>query len=254
MSDRTSVPASLYRWLSQPTVRGRADECGGPSLLRRVRRGPIFLVLAGGNILAAATAVALAAQTPAGPASRSTIGRTWPIAEPDALSEIEAKVATLPADMSKAYGPRERWSALKAAPLAVAGADRVRSVVPFYTLDFDIKLPDGKTLYPKGFTFNPLTYVQLPQRLVVVHPRDLGWALRVARPSDFILLSALGAQNGDAVDLSEKTGRAIYILEERVKDRLGLTVAPVIVAQSGTKLVLTEYGPRSRALPKGARQ
>src|SRR3546814_7662073 len=53
-----------------------------------------------------------------------TIGRTWPIAEPDALAEIEAKVATLPSDMSKAFGPRDKWTALKAAPLGIAGADR----------------------------------------------------------------------------------------------------------------------------------
>lgn len=85
-----------------------------------------------------------------------------------------------------------------------------------------------------------------------MHPRDLGWALRTARQSDFILLSALGGQNGDAIDLSEKTGRPIYILEERVKQRLGLTVAPVVVQQSGTRLVLTEYGPKSRAAETGA--
>lgn len=203
-----------------------------------------------------ATAAILLGSLAAGIACASTaqIGRTWPIAEPDVLSEIEAKVATLPPDMSKRFGPRNRWSALKAAALPPATADRVRTVVPFYTLDFDIKLPDGRMVYPRGFTFNPLTYVRLPQRLVVVHPRDLAWALKVARPSDFILMSALGGQNGDAIDLSEKTGRAIYILEERVKERLGLTVAPVIVAQSGTKLVLTEYGPKSRPLPRGAVQ
>lgn len=127
----------------------------------------------------------------------STIGRTWPIAEPDALAEIEAKAATLPADMSKAFGPRQNWSALKAAELPAATSNRVRSVVPFYTLEFDITLPDGKTLYPKGFTFNPLTYVNLPQRLVVVHPGELGWALRTARPTDFILLAAAAGRNGD---------------------------------------------------------
>jgi conjugal transfer pilus assembly protein TraW len=176
----------------------------------------------------------------------STIGRTWPISEPDALAEIEAKVAALPRDMRPAFGPRNTWTALQSAPLGVAAADRTRSVVPFHTLEFDITLPGGKVLYPKGFTFNPLTYVRLPQRLVVVHPRDLPWALRTARPSDFVLLSALGNDNGDAIELSEKTGRAIFILEERVKERLGLTVAPVIVAQSGTRLVLTEYGPQVR--------
>jgi|GEM_PF-3387258 len=62
------------------------------------------------------------------PARHSTIGRTWPIAEPDALAEIEAKVATLPSDMSKRFGPRSNWSALKAASLAVATTDRLRSV------------------------------------------------------------------------------------------------------------------------------
>lgn len=178
------------------------------------------------------------------PRTSSTIGRTWTIAEPDAMAEIEARVATLPKDMSKRFGPRSGWSALKAASLDVAPADRVRSVVPFYTLDFDIKLPDGRTLYPKGYTFNPLRFVTMPQRLVVVHPRDLGWALKAARPSDFVLVTA-----GDAIDLSERTGHAIYILEERVKQRLGLTVAPVIVAQSGQKLVLTEIGPRTRKMP-----
>ena len=199
-------------------------------------------------LVLAAGVVAIAADAQPAPTARNTIGRTWPIAEPDALSEIEAKVATLPPDMSKAFGPRDKWSALKSAQLAPATTDRVRTVVPFYTLDFDITLPGGKTLYPKGFTFNPLTFVQLPQRLVVVHPRDITWALRTAKQSDFILLTSLGQETGDPITLTEKTGRAIYILEERVKERLGLTVAPVIVAQAGQKLVLTEVGPRSRKL------
>ena len=53
-----------------------------------------------------------------------------------------------------------------------------------------------------------------------------------------ILLTA-----GDALDLSERSGRPLFILEERVKERLGLIVAPVIVAQQGKKLVLNEYAP-----------
>ena len=35
----------------------------------------------------------------------STIGRTWPIAEPDAMSEIEARVANAP-HMAAKFGPR----------------------------------------------------------------------------------------------------------------------------------------------------
>lgn len=220
-----------------------------PAMWVAIGQGATVAALLLGAIALAAGSGASAHSSAAGQSSgsASTIGRTWPIAEPDALAEIEAKVATLPKDMSKRFGPRSGWSALKAASLDVAPADRVRTVVPFYSLEFDIKLPDGRTLYPKGFTFNPLRFVTMPQRLVIVHPRDLGWALKAARTSDFVLVTA-----GDAIDLGERTGRAIYILEERVKQRLGLTVAPVIVAQEGQKLVLTEIGPRARKMPAGS--
>lgn len=173
-------------------------------------------------------------------AATSTIGRTWPIAEPDALAEIEARTARLPTDLRGAYGPRSSWSAMKAASLVPATRSQTRSVVPFYTLDTEIRLPSGELLYPKGYSFNPLSYVTLPQRLVIVHPRDLDWALRTARLTDFILLAAGSAHDDDAITLSERTGRTIFILEPRIKERLGLTVAPVIVAQVGQRLELTE--------------
>ena len=198
-----------------------------------------------------AGSIAMVAAAREGPGERSIIGRTWPISEPDALAEIEAKAATLPRDMSAKFGPRSGWSAMKAALLPPASHDRTRKVVPFHTLAFDIQLPGGKIVYPKGFTFNPLTYVKLPQRLVIVHSRDLAWALKIARASDFILLAATAKENGDPIALGEKAGRAIYILEERVKERLDLVAAPVIVTQSGTSLILTEFGPKSRALRPG---
>jgi conjugal transfer pilus assembly protein TraW len=173
-------------------------------------------------------------------ADTATIGRTWPIAEPDAMAEIEAMVARQPPNMAEKFGPRSQWSALKGASLGVTREDRVRSVVPFHTLDTEIRLPDGKLLYPAGFTFNPLAYVSLPQRLVIVHPRDLGWALKTAALTDWILLTGGGDPKDDALSLGERHGRALFILEERVKARLGLTVAPVIVRQVGQRLELTE--------------
>lgn len=171
----------------------------------------------------------------------STIGRTWPIAEPDAFTEIEGRVAKQPKSIAHEFGPREKWSAMRSATLGVAKADRKRSVVPFHTLDFEIRLPDGKLLYPKGYTFNPLAYVSMPQRLVVVHPGDLVWALSKARPTDWILLAGGAKATVDPIAMGEKVGRPLFILEERVKERLGLTVAPVIVAQIGQKLELVEF-------------
>lgn len=72
-------------------------------------------------------------------ASTSTIGRTWPIAEPDAMAEIEARASRAPSLASR-LGPRASWSALQAAPLGQSRVDRVRSFVPFYTVEQDIRL------------------------------------------------------------------------------------------------------------------
>lgn len=174
-------------------------------------------------------------------AASSTIGRTWPIVEPDALSEMETRASRLPPALTTRFGPRERWSAMHAAPLGMTRTDRVRRVIPFHTLAMDISLPDGKMLYPKGFTFNPLSYVTLAQRLVIVAPANLDWALKTAGVADWILLSGGPARAGvDALALGEKVGRPLFILEERVKQRLGLTVAPVIVRQVGQALELHE--------------
>ena len=203
------------------------------------------------SMLAAIATTVSSLMPSTGKAATSKIGRVWPIAEPDALSEIEGRAAQVP-DMKSAFGPRQNWSAMKAATLGIAHVDRNRTVVPFYTLDQDIRLADGKLLYAKGYSFNPLAYVSLPQRLIVVHPRDLAWALRTARPADFILLAAGTPGDGDAITLGERHGRALFLLEERVKVRLELTVAPVIVAQAGQKLVLTEVD-RSESKRRTAR-
>lgn len=184
-------------------------------------------------------------------AGTSTIGRTWPIAETDAMAEIEAAAARQPANIADRFGPRSNWTALKGATLGIARQSRLRSVVPFYSVPDDIRLPDGRVLYPKGFTFNPLTYVSLPQRLVIVHPRDLNWALKTAAFTDWIILAGGGDTRDDALTLAERHGRALFILEERVKDRLGLTVAPVIVRQVGQRLELQEIhlDPQGRQTP-----
>jgi conjugal transfer pilus assembly protein TraW len=173
-------------------------------------------------------------------AATATIGRTWPIAETDALTEIEAKAATLPKDLGPKFGPRSRWSAMQSARLGTVTAARTRAVVPFYILDMDVELGDGRVLYPKGYTFNPLAYVSLPQRLVIAHANELGWALKTATVTDWILLASGSGANPDPVQLSRQAGRPLFLLEERVKERLGLTVAPVIVRQVAQKLELTE--------------
>lgn len=195
---------------------------------------PIFRVIMGKACLLVTVTIAISAT-----AATSRIGRVWPIAEPDALAEIEAATAKLP-PMAPKFGPHTRWTALQSAALGLTQRKAVRSVVPFYTLPEDLKLPGGRTLYPKGFTFNPLAYVRLTQRLIIVHPQQIDWAIAQARPTDWIILAGDNGHFVDPLALGQQAGRPIFILEAAVKERLGLTVAPVIVTQIGQKLVLDE--------------
>jgi conjugal transfer pilus assembly protein TraW len=203
----------------------------------------LFPASCGMALTAVAVSLARCTVPAAAGAATSTIGRTWPIAEPDALAEIEGRVATLPRNLAPKFGPRSRWTAMQAAQLAPTTAARARSVVPFYTLEMDVALPDGRVLYPKGFTFNPLTYVTLSQRLLIVHASELRWALKMAAPTDWIILAGGAGANPDPVALGKLAGRPLFLLEERVKDRLGLTTAPVIVRQVGKALQLSEIVP-----------
>jgi conjugal transfer pilus assembly protein TraW len=88
-------------------------------------------------------------------------------------------------------------------------------VVPFYTLDQDIRLQDGRLLYAKGYSFNPLSYVSLPQRHCRAsrRARKLGSADREA--GRLYLLAAGNPGDADAITLGERHGRALFLLEAR---------------------------------------
>ena len=100
------------------------------------------------------------------------------------------------------------------------------------------------TLLALGATPIPRSLPTLDQlRSAVTTPDDgtlaLG-AIKVIAWASWIILTGSGDAEGDALSLGEKHGRALFILEERVKERLGLTVAPVIVRQVGQRLELQE--------------
>jgi len=47
--------------------------------------------------------------------------------------------------------------------------DSIRTVDMTYTTEFDVPDGRGNILYPKGYVFNPLEYVYLPNMLVFIN-------------------------------------------------------------------------------------
>lgn len=165
----------------------------------------------------------------------SDIGSTWPIAERDALVEIEAAAQGKSVSIDD-FGDSDDWSATASPLLPEAARHRIRDVVPFFALPFDIPDKDGNVLYPKGFTFNPLEHLTLPGALWIVREHHIDWAFERADVGDMVILSG-----GNALKESNRRGMPVYVLQDALAKRLDLAVAPSRVWQDGAVLKVEEF-------------
>ncbi|TWJ19695.1 hypothetical protein [Geobacter argillaceus] len=171
-----------------------------------------------------------------------TVGATYAIAEKDALVEIEQKAKSI--DWSKVIkrkpieeynGPEDRMS------LPRAARDRSFPVDMTYTLQIDI--PDGKggVLYPKGYTFNPLDYINFSKTLVVISGSDseqVKWfaASEYKGRVDVILLLTEGHYGR----LGKKLNVPLFYADSQIVERLHLAAVPSVVKQEGKEMVVRE--------------
>ena len=125
--------------------------------------------------------------------------------------------------------------------LPPAKTDKIFQVDMTYTLGNDI--PDGKggVLYPKGYAFNPLDYVNLTSILVVINSEDkrqVEWFKSSPYGSDYhtrLLLSG-----GNYYALAEQLKRPVFYLMDDVAERLHLAAVPSVIRQNGKKLEVME--------------
>lgn len=202
----------------------------------------------------AALALACAALLPV-PATAEDLGvrgETWAIAEPDLLEALEARLLELERSGELAAieeEARERARTRIEAPEPVAGivpATELRSrlIDPSVVLDRNVRLPDGTLLAAAGMRLNPLAHVPFSRDLLFVDGRrkaEVDWALRRVDPSTIVLLA------GRPLDLARRHGRAFHFDQGgRLADRFGLAATPVVIAQDGQQLRITEVPVRER--------
>jgi len=106
------------------------------------------------------------------------LAKTYPVVEPDPIEEIsKLNPKVLEEKISLA---RQRVWEYKAVYLPPANGNATRTFKPTYCLQADIKIPitskdweikGWETLYPKGYCFNPLEYLNVaPPPMVVFNP------------------------------------------------------------------------------------
>ncbi len=184
-----------------------------------------------------------------------TVGATYPIAEPDALTEIEeaAKRVNWEKLLEKKKMEKMIQSYRPSGLISVPRARAARSypVDMTYTLTQDI--PDGRggVLYPSGFTFNPLQYLSLPNILVFIDgsdPDQVDWygaSSYAKEPRATLLLT-----DGNYFELMEKFKRPVFYANGSLLSRMNLTAVPAVAIQKGPMIEVHEIEPPGKKQPR----
>jgi conjugal transfer pilus assembly protein TraW len=177
----------------------------------------------------------LTAQAAAAP----VIGQTFPIAEPDTLTEIQTRAAKVDWDGVRAK-MLQRASAFMSASLPATEHEAERRFDPTYALPRDITDASGKVLFAEGTKVNVYQRVKDPARNIVIAdvPQQYQWLKDVAKPTpgDRVLLAG-----GNVLAARQRTHLNLYLLDQRFIERFGLQHVPSIVQQEGTMLKVHEY-------------
>ncbi|WP_319549527.1 hypothetical protein [Desulfogranum marinum] len=160
------------------------------------------------------------------------VGTTYPIAESDILAELRGQVAKNNharkqwCEQIKTYQPADLHN------LPLATTDRTFQVDMTYSLNRDLTDADGKLIYPKGYTFNPLDYINFPGCILVIDgadPEQVAWFKQTPYAENHQV--KLLITEGMAPELIQTLQRPVFYLTEDIAKRLQLQAVPSLIFQ-----------------------
>ena len=219
-----------------------------------MKRNAVLLVTA---MLAAVTAAGN--PLPATAKDLGVRGATWPVAEPDLLEAIEARLLEMERSGKLARlerEARERARARLEEPDPVPGSvtateKRSRLLDPSVTVAREIRTPEGTLLAAAGTRVNPLERMTLSRDLVFVDGRrgaEIAWVLareaEGGRPARIVLVA------GRPLELMRRHRRPFFFDQGgRLAARFGIVATPSLVVQAGALLRITEIPVEDRDRP-----
>lgn len=167
----------------------------------------------------------------------ATIGQTYKIAEPDVYEEIMERARKV--DWKKALSKnQDDWGVFRGVPVSISMENKTFYRIPWYSSEFEIKDPrNGRLLYPKGYTFNPLVYTpRMPFRLIFVDPSQVWFVQQHKQPNDMVIFT-----HGNVLKIRKKLGYDVFLLDKKTKERIPFDAVPSIVSQVGQQFKIDQY-------------
>lgn len=170
------------------------------------------------------------------------VGQTYPIVETDPRDDMKALAAKIDKEKIRKGYEKEivsfKPNDLVSLPRATEGKKRLVDMT--YTLEFDITGADG-TVYPKGFTFNPLDYVDYYLTLIIVNGDDraqVEWLKSSKYAKD--IMTRVYLTDGSYYNISKELSRNVYYARKKTIDRFQIERVPSVVVQKGKMMEVTE--------------
>lgn len=184
-----------------------------------------------------------------------TVGKTWPIEEPDLFTQIATKLEEYQrsgrlSELNEHFAQRANASIEH--PTRVIGISRTTIPRVFYhdpsiTIQQDIITPDGQVLARKGDQLNPLDHIPMNQHLLFFDGNDseqLSWAKEQLNFSDHQLQISLILIDGSAIELSKQWEQQIFFDQQGVlTTRFEIRQVPASVSRDGNLLRIEEVEP-----------
>lgn len=177
-----------------------------------------------------------------------TFGATYTIEERDAYAELKLKAASVDfakhinkkklANQVEKYRPSD-IALVKDIPPARKDASYIVDMT--YTLVHDIPDGQGGTLYPAGYSFNPLDYIMYPNTLVIINglsPKQLVWFRNSEHFKDYRV--KLLITDGPYRELARSLKRPVYYASKKIIDVFQVRAVPSVIRQKGNMIEVTE--------------
>jgi len=170
-------------------------------------------------------------------------GAVYQFAERSATDEIQEAAARIPQaklqEKLKASVGNQLASLPGANTLPQAVRNEARTIVLTASLPFDVPNPKtGETLYPQGFTFNPMDYVRLPLDMILFdgsRKEEVKW-VENHKPTGGTLL----AMGGDYSVMVAMMGRPVYS-GAQIAEQGWCRATPCRIKGDQNVLQVTEY-------------
>jgi len=161
--------------------------------------------------------------------------------EPDIVAELKERALHNQPTREEMVQKIKHYQPHNLKQLPAATENRTFLVDMTYTLTTDLFDRDGRLLYPKGYTFNPLDYVSFPGGMVVLdgaNSKQLNWFKKSPYYENH--QAKLLISGGYAYELVQELKRPVFYLTQKVSERLHLAVVPSVVVQQGKNLQVSE--------------